>query len=277
MLGNTLCCPVCRTVHNRVHTFPQNMYIIAYMKRNNFFAKCKEHFDKELSLFCKAAGCQQPICQLCLIKGHLSHKVVDIVEEQKQNEEAIKNIADDLISKLTAAQSSLLKTKGCLEKKNGTALAVLKKRKTEAIQFFNIIIQIVSGQMNTSNEEVDQQLGIISRELKLVNGVKNGASRSYTTKRDLPNNLAIIQEIRDRVQTNVLSAERTFQYYKLNDTERAEAFGIDITSKAMKIQLSDAKKGRSDADTEGCPPTKKSRSQKSTSIIILEGMMFRIF
>lgn len=60
----------------------------------------------------------------------MGHEVVDIAEEQKQKKEAIENIADELTSKLTAAQSCLLNTKEQLEKKNGATLAVLKERKT---------------------------------------------------------------------------------------------------------------------------------------------------
>ena len=56
---------------------------------------------------------------------------------------------------------------------------------------------------------------------------------------------------------------------RLNELEKT---GLNITRKAMKIQLSGVKKGRSDANTEGCPPTKKSRSQKSTPEIIWEGV-----
>ena len=180
------------------------------MKRNNVFAKCKEHNEKELSLFCKTVHCQKPICQLCLIKEHMGHEVVDIAEEQKQKKEAIKNIAHELTSKLTPAQSCLLKTKEQLEKKNGATLAVLKERKTEVIKIFNKMIKDVTNQINTSNKEVDEEVSIISRELEVVTGIKERAMESSTTKSEIPDGLGIIQEIRDRIERNFLLPERTF-------------------------------------------------------------------
>ena len=271
-----LSCPVCRTVlqaSERVHTFPQNTYIIAYIKRNNAFAKCKEHDDKELSLYCKTNDCRKSICQLCLIKEHMGHEVVDIAEEQKEKKETIRNIADELTSHLTVVQRYLLKTKENLEKKNRTTLATLKERRTEAVKLFNKMIKGVTSQINTSNQEVDQEIDIVNRELELVNGLKERTAESCTS--DQPDSLAIIQEIQERVEKNFLTSEKSFQYGKFNDNKRArEEHGISITRKTMEIQLF-AYNRKSDADID-CPPTKKRRSQKSTPEITWEGKLFRV-
>ena len=47
------------------------------------FEWCTVHC-KEKSLFCKKRTCQKSVCQLCLIKYHKSHDVVDIKEEQNE-------------------------------------------------------------------------------------------------------------------------------------------------------------------------------------------------
>ena len=229
-----------------------------------------------MSLFCKTADCQQPICQLCLIKEHMGHEVVDIAEEQKEKRETIKNIADELTSQLTLIQRNLLKTKECLKKRNENTLAVLKERKTKAIKLFNQMIKVVTNQIDTSNNEVDQEVSIINRELELVNSVRERAVESCTNKGEIPDGLAIIQEIRERVERNFLSSEKSFRYCKVNDSKKArEEGGTNITQKTMQVQLFDANKGKNEADIVDCPPRKKSRPQESTPEKTWEGAFFR--
>ena len=85
LAGGILQCPECRTRHHSpsgVRTFPQNKYILAVIRKGtgtkveDLFEKCKKH-GKEASLYCKEPTCQTVICQLCLIKHHKSHDVVD--------------------------------------------------------------------------------------------------------------------------------------------------------------------------------------------------------
>ena len=100
------------------------------MKITKAVTKCKKHSDRKLSLFCKTADCQRAICELFLIKEHISRKVVDIAEEEKKKKEAVKAIANELTSELAVARENLLKAKNRLEEDSSTTLAILKERKT---------------------------------------------------------------------------------------------------------------------------------------------------
>ena len=93
--GNHLNCPECRAKHHfggNVRNFPQNKYILAYVRRMTLlktrqgamkFEICREHV-RDLSLYCREQHCGKVICQLCLLKEHRMHDVVDIEEVETQ-------------------------------------------------------------------------------------------------------------------------------------------------------------------------------------------------
>ena len=67
----------------RKEIIPENKYILAYLINNiGKFDNCKEH-DREMSMFCKDAACEKPICSLCFIQNHNQHHISDIVEVQE--------------------------------------------------------------------------------------------------------------------------------------------------------------------------------------------------
>ena len=240
----SLACPVCGKVHpapEGVEKFPQNRYIITYMKINDkVFSKCKQHNDRKLSLFCKTAGCRKPICELCLIKEHMGHEVVDIAEEQKKKE-AIKAIANELTSELAVARENLLEAKIHLEEDNATALAMLKERKTETIKLYDNMMKSVADQINISNEEVDKEISSIDSDLKLINDIIKGETRDKTSEGLSPDELEEIQQIKERIQ-GFLSQEKTFKYYKRNDEERApENPKMRLKPEKIVVNLSDAR------------------------------------
>ena len=85
--NNELNCPTCRKkcrFIDGVKSFPENQYIVGILnvfeKREDEFDQCKEHM-RDLSLFCEEDDCGEAICQLCLVKTHKGHNVVDVVEE----------------------------------------------------------------------------------------------------------------------------------------------------------------------------------------------------
>ena len=98
--GTSLNCPECRARHifdGDVRSFPQNKYILAYIRRMALmkmkegamkFEICREHV-RDLSLYCHEEQCGKVICQLCLLKEHRMHDVVDIeeVETRKLREQ----------------------------------------------------------------------------------------------------------------------------------------------------------------------------------------------
>ena len=92
IIKNTeLVCPNCRKKYraaNGAKSFPENPYVINTInileeKKEEEFEFCKEH-QRELSMYCNDESCMKPICQLCLLKSHTGHNVVDRVEEHKK-------------------------------------------------------------------------------------------------------------------------------------------------------------------------------------------------
>ena len=94
--GNHLNCPECRAKHHfdgDIRNFPQNKYILSYIRRmvslkirqeGAFrYDICPEHV-RDLSLYCRDPQCRSVICQLCLLKEHRMHDVVDIEEVETQ-------------------------------------------------------------------------------------------------------------------------------------------------------------------------------------------------
>ena len=99
---DTLECPECRVVHaaeNDVLSFPQNKYICANITKGRViptaplappvseYDSCAEH-ERDLSLYCKGAKCQKPVCEICLINEHRTHDVIDIRQYGLEEEES---------------------------------------------------------------------------------------------------------------------------------------------------------------------------------------------
>ena len=93
---NHLECPECREKHrvvNEVKTFPQNKYILAYIRRKEAenikseqelnTVTCEKH-GKEMTLYCKNPDCSTTICQTCLTRQHRGHDVVEIEEVERK-------------------------------------------------------------------------------------------------------------------------------------------------------------------------------------------------
>ena len=206
------------------------------MKRTKAVTKCKKHSDRKLSLFCKTADCQRAICELCLIKEHISRKVVDIAEEEKKKKEAVKAIANELTSELAVAREHLLKAKNRLEEDSSTTLAILKERKRETIKLYNDMIKSVIDQRNICNQEVEKEVSSIDSEVKLINDIREGWVGNKTSTSLCPDELAEIQQIKNRVH-GYLAQEKTFQYYKHNKEDYARE-NLEMRLKREKIVVS---------------------------------------
>ena len=211
------------------------------MKRTNAVTKCKKHNDRKLSLFCKTVDCQRAICELCLIKEHISHKVVDIAEEEKKKKEAVKAIANQITSELAVARGNLLQAKNRLEEDSSTTLAILKERKKETIKLYNNMIKSVTDQRNTCNQEVEKEVSSIDSEVKLINDITEGWTRNKTSTSLPPDELGEIQQIKKRVH-GYLSKGKTFQYYTHNKEEYTpENSEMRLKRKEIVVSLSDAR------------------------------------
>ena len=171
----------------------------------------------------------------------MGHEVVDIAEEQKQKKEEIKNIADELTSELTVARENLLEARQSMEKCNTASLAMLKKRKADAINIMDKVIKDVTNQINVSNEEVDKEVDSIDDDLKLVCSTKERAAKSKISEGFAAADVELerLQQIKDRVKKYILQ-EKTFQYYE-NDAAKPEKMVVNLsdTRNANSSQIKD--------------------------------------
>ena len=254
----SLACPVCDQVHpaaEGVEKFPHNHYVITYMKITKAVTKCKKHSDRKLSLFCKTVDCQRAICELCLIKEHISHKVVDIAEEEKKKKEAVKVIANELTSELAVARGNLLEAKNRLEEDSLTTLAILKERKKETIKLYNDMIKSVTDQRNTCNQEVEKEVSSIDSEVKLIIDIREGWTGNKTSISLPPDELEEIQQIKKRVH-RYLSKGKTFQYYTHNKEKYTpENSEVRLKREKIVVSLSDARNSNSSHKSNEVRPT----------------------
>ena len=89
--GAELVCPKCRKKHRAnsgAKSFPENPYVMKMVedlekRQTEEFQFCNSH-KRELSFHCKDSGCNIAICSRCLVKSHLNHNVIDLIEEHRE-------------------------------------------------------------------------------------------------------------------------------------------------------------------------------------------------
>ena len=67
--------------------------------------KCEKHADKDLEIYC--FDCKVPVCMMCYIKSHNSHKCSDIKEVAKDLEKQMTSNAEHLAENVTKCQTLL--------------------------------------------------------------------------------------------------------------------------------------------------------------------------
>ena len=114
----SLVCTECQTKHqatNGPKTFFQNRYILRLLKIKKEmadilkgkdskpapvsnvpnFGECKRH-NRFISLYCKDEACEMEVCQICMIKDHKGHEVVDAIMERNAKAKVLtKKIEDE--------------------------------------------------------------------------------------------------------------------------------------------------------------------------------------
>ena len=132
--AGTLECPECREKHQATdgaQTFHQNKYILAHIRRNGGVSveECPVH-HKEKSLYCKNSHCQKAVCQVCMVKHHRAHEVVDIKEEQKEKYRNIESCVDAVVGEIAKNKNKPVKVGEELESHNQACFRNLKDIKT---------------------------------------------------------------------------------------------------------------------------------------------------
>ena len=98
------------------------------------------------------------------------------------------------------------------------------------------MIKSVIDQRNICNQEVEKEVSSIDSEVKLINDIREGWVGNKTSTSLSPDELAEIQQIKNRVH-GYLAQEKTFQYYKHNKEDYARE-NLEMRLKREKIVVS---------------------------------------
>ena len=175
--NNVLECPQDRQKHRAergVKSFSQNKYIVAYMKREMKnkvveYDECSEHGLK-IVLYCKQKGCELAVCAVCMTEKHLTHPVVNILEEQKSK---LKEKVDGMKGKLKLYHDRILAAKQQAEREYDTKIKLLKDRKEEQLR------------------ELDDKLADAIENMVTLNDIEMKVKKD-TTQTDIANKMEFV-------------------------------------------------------------------------------------
>ena len=131
-------CPQDRQKHaatSGVKTFPQNKYMLKYLKRrpkmyDSTFDRCKEH-GMDMMLFCKHEECQTAICPTCMVEKHSTHPVGNVLENTKS---LLMDKISSLMKELNTHCGYLLFAQEQVEKRCSQNIEELEKQKIKVCE-----------------------------------------------------------------------------------------------------------------------------------------------
>ena len=216
----SLRCPECRRHHQAqygLRSFPQNKYVLAHIKTTKQkFEKCQEH-DAELSLFCKNTKCRKAICQLCMIKHHKVHDVVDMREELKKKHKTIISMIDTISSDIQVFKSGLISAQAKITSKHESCVALLKKTKIQHVkQIFQMYDRMIQQALNNTSEvtaKLQQDTTVVDENLALMHSLNQTVNESTTTHQEMDKNLELLLNMPTKIQAS-LSNTGSYQYYE---------------------------------------------------------------
>ena len=165
-----LVCVECRRRHKAprgAKSFPQNRYILDLLKllKNRpqkdrvLFAQCLDH-KRDCSLYCKNVGCNKSVCQLCYIRNHKPHDVVDVAQEEKEHLE----LQIDLLTKeITQYRQKLLIAKNDIQENTAQSLERLENKKKLLTKTMNRLIKQTRQQMMTADKDISDNVVAVSQ------------------------------------------------------------------------------------------------------------------
>ena len=227
--GNTVVCPQDRQAHvavNGIISFPQNKYILMYIKKNSKDVKIEKHFCKKHKeaekLFCRAEECRRPICARCQNAFHEGHYVVDLKDEVKDNQKSLLAKIDDQMKNLKECKEKLIDTKQELCNNLDRNMARLSRRKKEQCELF------------------DERLAKINTQMTFLKETKSVTNRQMTYN----SITARTQNFENLTSTLNEQVKLPFHYHctEVNDTENKmdihrELFGIRVQKGDLLINI----------------------------------------
>ena len=192
--------------------------------------QCRVHVGKALDLYCKAPGCETPICVLCLIRDHVSH--VDQVEEtdaERQREErcrdAVRRAVEEARAALVKRMNRLMGVKGDIEARIRACVTKLRREKEEKLaevsRRYDTVIEEAQGALEILGASLGDTLTLINTNMSRLHELEENiaASDAGRTLRDIQ---------RDLVGT--LSETRRYNYMEYSDNQ--------LVTMMMRVSLS---------------------------------------
>ena len=225
----SLFCPECRIKHpapGGTRTYPQNKYIVANIQLTRRavppvvvdiqeeerelplaerFSKCATH-GKEASLYCYGNKCQKAICQLCLLKHHKSHEVVDIHEELKEKGKTLSENLQKLKEVLEGRKSKMVEAKKDIKKKNKVCVSKLQTTKEEHLRIiserYDELIKEANCEMKHGIADIDDELVTLNKDIELLEIIKHKNNPEEVTKEDMAKGFQTVKAIAGNVFLN---------------------------------------------------------------------------
>ena len=221
--NNVLECPQDQEKHavnKGVKSFSQNKYILAYLRKGvkqneSEYEQCTEHKMK-LVLYCKENICQKAICPVCMSEQHLSHKVVNILEEERSKLYAE---IDPIVENLTHHNDKILKAKQQVQQDCENKKKLLDARKEEILV------------------DLDAQLANSIDNLVTLMDIKEKASKR-TTYRDIVGKMGFVElakQLSDETQKPV-----TYKFYELTENERSLDPAVQNLHDVQNLQIAES-------------------------------------
>ena len=284
-------CPECRIKHpapGGTRTYPQNKYIVANIQltrratpsvvlniqetEQEFplaerFSKCAAH-GKEVSLYCYGNKCQKAICQLCLIKHHRNHDVVDIHEELKEKGKIFSENLQKLKEVLEGKKSKMLEAKKDIKKKNKLCVSQLQTTKEEHLRIiserYDELVKEANGEMKHGIADIDDELVTLNKDIELLDIIKHKNNPEDVTREDMAKGFQTVKAIAGNVYLNFSGSVvyRYNEYYEgdLSPEELLKSCG-GVIQHDGHVMLSDPKD--SSLDKLGLPEEKHGKQSKT--------------
>ena len=78
--------------------------------------QCEDH-SRDITLFCNEPGCQESICQICMVQNHKRHDILDLEQLQEKRYETLLDNIESLKNNLQSNRQKVLETKTKLDEK----------------------------------------------------------------------------------------------------------------------------------------------------------------
>ena len=238
--NSKLDCPECRVNHdvgNGPRGFPQNKYILAYIRKQSSmakdskyeseesFGKCGDH-GREMRMYCNEQDCKKQICPLCLARHHKNHKYVDL-ELQNEKIKPLMDRLEFLQQSLQENRKKLLVRRDSVVAENSACSTTLQSKKKELIK---AIIEKYDGLVAEASEHnkkiiqnIDDKLASTDENIVLLCSIKENTKQPSITDEEITSSLDTVKSMGHQLTSNTAAAEglsMPFRYSFMVDTSQ---------------------------------------------------------